>query len=190
MKVLLIIDMQVGLFKTETSRFDTNGVIARINQLSNAFRRNGDQIIFIQHNGNKDDSLEPGTADWEILPDLNRETTDLCISKTACDSSFETELSKILKKLNISEVIIIGCATDFCVDTTVRSAASKKYEVVVVGDGHTTADRPNIDAETVINHHNWVWGNFIVPNRRIEVITSDQLLRELKNDFTTTRNLI
>lgn len=179
--------MQVGLFKAETPRFDATGVIVRINKLSNMLRSNRDQIIFIQHDGNKDDSLEPGTADWEILPDLDRDTNDLYIRKTVCDSFFETELNKILKSLKISKVIITGCATDFCVDSTVRSAASKNYEVVVVKDGHTTADRPNIDAQTVIHHHNWIWENLIVPKRKIEVITSGQLIRELNNGLTTTK---
>ena len=38
-------------------------------------------------------------------------------------------------------LLVTGCATDFCVDTTVRVAASRDYEIVVVADGHTTADR-------------------------------------------------
>jgi nicotinamidase-related amidase len=178
MKALLIIDMQVGLFKEETPRFDATGVIARINQLSAILRSNGDQIIFIQHDGNKTDSLEPGTVDWQLLPDLHQGINDLYIRKTTCDSFFKTELDNVLKNESINEILVTGCATDFCVDTTIRSAASNTYKVVVVKDGHTTTDRPHINEKTVIAHHNWVWENLIVPDRNIDVIASEQLIKD------------
>ena len=63
----------------------------------------------------------------------------------------------------MARLIITGCATDFCVDTTIRAAASRNFEVVVVEDGHTTADRPHVDALSVMRHHNWVWENLIHP---------------------------
>ena len=40
-----------------------------------------------------------------------------------------------LKSLGVSRLMISGCATDFCVDTTVRSAASHGFEVLVLSDG-------------------------------------------------------
>ena len=50
-----------------------------------------------------------------------------------------------------------GSATDFCVDTTVRAAASRDYEVALIADGHTTRDRPHLEAAAIIQHHNWMW---------------------------------
>lgn len=49
MKALLIIDMQVGSFMPKDIRFDAEGMIDRINKLSDFFRQNGDQIFYIQH---------------------------------------------------------------------------------------------------------------------------------------------
>jgi nicotinamidase-related amidase len=57
----------------------------------------------------------------------------------------------------------MGYATDFCVDTTVRSAASRDYGVIVVSDCHTTKDRPVLDAERIKAHHEWMWENLICP---------------------------
>ena len=53
---------------------------------------------------------------------------------------------------------------DQCVDTTVRSAASLGFNVVVVSDCHTVSDRPHMDAERVIEHHQWIWTNLISLN--------------------------
>ncbi|MCP4694589.1 MAG: isochorismatase family protein, partial [Desulfobacterales bacterium] len=74
---------------------------------------------------------------------------------------------------------VTGCATDFCVDTTVRSAASKDYEMVVVSDAHTTGDRPHLGAEAIIEHHNWVWENFIPPGKDIMVAPAERVIEAL-----------
>ena len=76
-----------------------------------------------------------------------------------------------------------GCATDFCVDTTVRAAASRDYEVVVVEDGHTTADRPHVDAVSVIRHHNWLWQNLIHPRVRIQVTPANVVIAQFQSDM-------
>jgi len=46
-------------------------------------------------------------------------------SKEACDAFYKTDLSRILQDHDTRELIVTGCATDFCVDTTVRAAASR-----------------------------------------------------------------
>jgi len=165
MKALLIIDMQVGSFKPATPRFDADIVVQRINALSNHFRQNGDKVIFVQHDGTKEDSFVPGTLDWNILPTLVRRTEDIFITKTANDSFYNTNLETILKNHDITDLFITGCATDFCVDATVHSALSRDYNIVVIRDCHTTADRPHLSAEKIIEHHNWLWEN-MTPTRK------------------------
>ena len=97
MKALLIIDMQVGSFKPGTPRFDAEALIQRINALSNDFRNNGDAVIFIQHDGTKENSYLPGTSDWNILPTLMKHPDDIVIGKTANDSFYNTDLETVLK---------------------------------------------------------------------------------------------
>ena len=159
MKALLIIDMQTGSFKPYSIRHDTLGTIDRINSLSADFRSNHYPVFFIQHDGTRENCFLPGTEDWEILPELERLPIDITISKTANDAFYKTLLQETLSEKNISELFIAGCATDFCVDTTIKSALSKDYKVTVVEDGHTTACRPFLDAQTVINHYNWLWAD-------------------------------
>ena len=77
-------------------------------------------------------------------------------------------------------VLITGCATDFCIDTTVHAAMSREYEVVVVADGHTTADRPHVDAVSLIRHHNWLWPNLIHPKVRVEVMEAKDVITGIK----------
>ena len=115
----------------------------------------------------------------KFCPTLARTAADPVIRKAACDALYETDLARILGNIEAPRLIITGCATDFCVDTTVRSAASRDYDVTVASDAHTTADRPHLKAPAVIQHHNWVWENLILPRSRIKVVPTDQILKEM-----------
>lgn len=180
MIALLIIDMQVGLFEGDPPRHDADGVIRRINEIAKIVRTTGGIVIFIQHEDIG--GFEPGTEGWEILPALERMDTDLLVRKQACDSFYETELSDLLERHGAQQIIVTGCATDFCVDTTIRAAASRDYEVVVVADAHTTKDRPHLDAESIIRHHNWMWEYLILPRSEVKVLQATNVIRWLQSE--------
>jgi len=179
MKALLIIDMQQLSFTPETPRFDTNGVVERINVLSEKFRENNEPVIFIQHDGSKDSFCIPNTKEWHILDSLEIEDTDIFVSKTANDAFYKSELHHILQEKGIEELVITGCATDFCVDSTVKSALVKDYKVDVIADAHTTANRPHLDAEKIIEHYNWMWHEMIQVNGKIKVESFTDFMSDL-----------
>lgn len=54
----------------------------------------------------------------------------------------------------VTELVVSGYATEFCVDTTIRSAAAKGFNITLVSDTHTTHDKPHAPAEFIIQHHN------------------------------------
>lgn len=58
MIVLPVVDMQAALFTETTPRFDTEGVVLRINKLNRAVRKGAGTVIFIQHEEPKGDLLE------------------------------------------------------------------------------------------------------------------------------------
>ena len=170
MNALLIIDMQKGSFKPYSVRHDTLGTIDRINSIANKCRSKNIPVIFIQHDGSKENCFYPNSEDWEILPELEILPGDIIIGKTANDAFYKTQLESTLRDADISELLITGCATDFCVDTTVKSALSKDYKVTIIEDGHTTASRPYIDAQTVINHYNWLWNDMSPTKYKLSVV--------------------
>lgn len=170
MKALLIIDMQLGSFRPYTARHDTLGTIERINNLAAQFRNYHYPVIFIQHDGTKEACFLPGTDDWQLLPELVKLPNDMVISKTANDSFYNTNLQTVFSAYNVVELVITGCATDFCVDTTVKSALSKDYKVIIIEDGHTTANRPHVNAADVIAHYNWVWSDMLPTKYKLSVI--------------------
>ena len=91
------------------------------------------------------------------------------IAKTACDSFLGTTLGAELRHRGIDALVVCGAATEFCVDTTIRRAASESYRVVVAADAHTTKDRPVLTAVQIIAHHNWVWAELSAPHPPVVV---------------------
>ena len=63
-RALLIIDMQKGSFMPKTPRFDTFGVVKRINELTELFRELNFPLIFIQHDGSGTGAFEKYDVDW------------------------------------------------------------------------------------------------------------------------------
>lgn len=171
MRVLLVIDMQKAMVSPDSPMFDLDGVIERINSLTSIFRKRGDQVIFIQHDGSSEEFCMPGTEGFEILPALLVEENDLLISKTANDSFYKTKLQEQLDHFDIEELIITGISTDFCVDATIKSALAKDYSVTIISNAHTTDDKPHLRANQLIAHYNWVWAMMPPAKSKITVIS-------------------
>lgn len=160
---LVIIDLQEGSFTPRSARHDSVGLVGRLNRLAGAVRSAGGAAIFVQHDGPLGDQHHPDQPGWQLLPELEVRDSDLFVRKTACDSFLGTTLDATLQSHAIERLIVTGCATDYCVDTTVRSALARGYATIVPQDGHTTADRPHLSARQIIAHHNAIWADFIAP---------------------------
>jgi nicotinamidase-related amidase len=160
---LLVIDMQVGSFGKDARRHDVPALIGRLNGLARRVRDAGGTVIFVQHDGPTGDPHHPGQPGWAILPELEKLPGDLTLRKTACDSFLNTDLERVLAARGLRELIVTGCATDYCVDTTIRAALARGYRTIVPSDGHTTAERPHLTATKIIEHHNAIWRDFIAP---------------------------
>ena len=170
---LLVVDMQVALFE-DGSRYDAAGLVHRLNNLSRRVRASGGQVIFVRHT-EQVGAFQPGGPGWQLLPELEVVEQDTIINKSTCDCFAATELASILPVGATRRLVVGGCATEFCVDTTVRSAAVHGYDVWAPQDGHTTADREHLTAEQVIQHHNFVWSNFIGSRGAINITPAAEI---------------
>ena len=177
MDALIIIDMQNGCFATP--RLDREGTAERINTVAERFRERGLPVFFIQHDGTKENYLFPGTEGFEIIAELTRAPTDRIVVKTANSAFYETSLDADLRTLGISRLFICGLATDFCVNATIHSALVKDYDLIILSDCHTTADRPPLDARAVISYHNWLWAELTPTKGAIRVMPMKDALNFL-----------
>ena len=165
---LLVIDFQFGLIESTPPATRAAETLAQINATIALARQRQMPVLFIQHH--HDTGFPRNTPEWELHPGLARLPTDLVIAKESADSFLDTTLRSQLDELSVDALWITGYASDFCVDTTLRRAASLGYAVTVVSDAHTSKDRPHVTGEQLVAHLNWLWGNLPVKDNPIRVM--------------------
>ena len=69
-----------------------------------------------------------GAGFYRIIPDKN------IFTKYRYDAFTNNNFNKWLKKNNIKTLILTGCQTDVCVDSTARSGFMKGYNIVAIED--------------------------------------------------------
>ncbi|WP_413722347.1 isochorismatase family protein [Sodalis sp. RH24] len=135
-------------------------VAQRLAALQLRARAAGAPVILVQHDGDGDHRLARGGEGWRIRADLGPAPGDIVVHKRSCDSFYATDLADCLQRLGVTRLVAGGCMTQFCVDTTVRRAVSLGYDVVLAGDGHTTADSGALGFAQIIAHHNALLDGF------------------------------
>ena len=144
-------------------------IVIRLRDLRAKARQAGIPVIMVQHDGGPGDELERGIAGWEIREELALKPGDVLVEKRSCDSFHETELQALLQKLGISHLVVGGCQTQYCIDTTVRRAVSLGYDVTLIGDAHTTGDTASLQFADIVAHHNETLNGFKAGNARVRV---------------------
>ncbi|GGE58926.1 isochorismatase family protein [Priestia taiwanensis] len=102
---------------------------------------------------------------FHIHEAINVPATATIVDKLATNSFYGTSLMDVLKENEIKHLVIMGCKTEHCIDTAVRTATVNHFDVTLVKDGHSTTDSTNLSAEQIIAHHNEVLhGHYNVDN--------------------------
>ena len=172
---ILVVDVQRGILdlpnlarKKESERaFDET--VTRIAGLIERAREISVPVIYIQHDGGPGNRLESETSGWQIRSEIAPRPGDLVIHKRASDAFFETNLDAELRARAIRQLIVCGCMTQFCVDTTVRRAISLGYDVILAADVHMTADTHTLRFEQIIPHYNSLLDGFDAGEREVRV---------------------
>jgi nicotinamidase-related amidase len=157
---VVVIDVQEGILpeavdeRLIANEMAFDATVWRIAELLKRARSAGIPVIYVQHEGSPGHRLEPGTAGFPIREEIQPRRGEVVVHKRFCDSFFETSLQAELEKLGITHLVIAGCMTQYCIDTSVRRAVSLGYDVSLVGDGHMTSDSGGLTFEQIIAHHN------------------------------------
>jgi nicotinamidase-related amidase len=168
-KVLVVIDVQNIFFTDKNFQpYKAAEVVENINKLIKNARQNEIPVIFIRHED--PEYMQLGSSAWQIYDKLDTAETDFYVEKKTPDSFFETNLQELFEREKIDEIYLCGLQTDFCVDTTCRSAFGKKIKAFLVEDAHSTYDTEFIKAENIIKHHNSIIGQWfakLVPTSKV-----------------------
>jgi len=82
-----------------------------------------DDVIFIENRNYSDEDLKKALEHKQII-----------VEKQTYDATSNPNLLKILKMMDVNEVIVYGVATDYCVKSVVMSLLKNNFKVKVVRD--------------------------------------------------------
>jgi nicotinamidase-related amidase len=143
---LIVIDMQNEFAPM------AKPILAEVNATIVSARRAGIPVIFTQHGHPNPEadvktsvlvrwwgvngSIRKGSHNWELLSNLDVASNEIILDeKTTYDAFYQTRLKSLLDEQNIDTVIISGVLTQFCCETTARSAFVHNYDVIFLSDG-------------------------------------------------------
>lgn len=130
--------------------------LERVASLQADFRRNGDSVIHVHLGFSPDYSDHPtnspllggakaggilqlGSPSTGIHPTVAPRSGDQILVKKRMSAFFGTGLHELLQDRNISDITIVGVATDLAVQSAARDAHDRDYSVTVSSDGCAAA---------------------------------------------------
>ncbi|MFB7158190.1 cysteine hydrolase family protein [Lysinibacillus sp. NPDC056232] len=152
-QALLIIDAQQDLIdgnEEERAVFNKELLIKNINLVIEKARKSNVPVVFVRDL----DVAEGKGQGFDIHNGINVPTEVKIFDKKASNCFHGTELLNHLQSQDIKHVVVMGCSTQHCIDSAVRTATISGLDVTLVGDGHSTADSDVLSAEQIIKHHN------------------------------------
>jgi len=70
----------------------------------------------------------------DIVPELKPQAEDILLYKHRFSGFYQTELDAILKRMGIRFLIVTGCTTSVCVESTIRDGMFRDYSCVLLSD--------------------------------------------------------
>jgi nicotinamidase-related amidase len=174
---VLVIDVQNGVVGGAHAR---DSVVANVGSVVEKAREADVPVVWVQH---ASDNLEPGSEEWQIVPELSPDESEPHVDKRYPDSFEETTLESVLSELGVGRLVVVGAQTDECVRSTLHGALVRGYDATLVSDAHTTEDLSPWGApppELVIAHTNLYWGNHAAPGRTAGTVEARDV------EFTTS----
>ena len=155
---LVIIDLQKGVLKLSNPE-QIQPVIENVNELIKAFRTASLPVVFVkvdpigspqskarvEKSSLPSNSVLQGVAKMalsmtgfaDLLPELDVKPDDIVITKHTWSAFCNTPLNEVLKKLNITGIVLTGVSTSIGVEGTARAASELGYNISFAIDAMT-----------------------------------------------------
>jgi nicotinamidase-related amidase len=182
-QALLVIDAQQELIEgneNESSVFKKEELINNINLVIEKAKVADALVVFV-----RDVDVAGGEGEgFQVHQKINVPPTPMIFDKKATNSFYDTPLLDYLKDNEIEHLVIMGCQTEYCIDSAVRTATINGFDVTLVADGHSTRDSSVLTAEQIIGHHNkTLHGHYNVDNFAVVQKSEEDLFQPIHNNY-------
>ncbi|MBV9497428.1 MAG: hydrolase [Acidobacteria bacterium] len=145
---LVVIDLQKSVVARETWPRPASEVVAESARLAARFRTAGAFVVLVNVAFSPDDrdrlkaiAEEPAPRGpfppelSELAPELDRQPSDLLITKRQWGAFYGTDLELQLRRRGITTIVLTGISTNFGVESTARDAWERGFSLVFVENG-------------------------------------------------------
>ncbi|WP_077618255.1 cysteine hydrolase family protein [Bacillus sinesaloumensis] len=182
-QTLVVIDAQQELMDGNQERgpiFNKSQLIGTINKVINKASELGVPVVFVRDL----DVAEGIGKGFQIHNKINVPTEAKIFDKSATNSFYGTGLLEYLKSQQTNHIVIMGCETQHCIDSAVRTATISGFDVTLVGDGHSTLGNDVLNPEQIIKHHNaTLHGHYNVDHFSIVRNSDEELFRPTHDSY-------
>ena len=140
---LIVVDLQAGTLGAPTAHSATD-VLGDAVEVIAAFRERDLPVVLANVSGTPSGRTAYGAgarefpSEWSALvPELEAQDSDIRVTRATWSAFAGTDLDATLRGRGVTQVVIVGVATSFGVESTARAAYDLGYSVAVVEDAIT-----------------------------------------------------
>ena len=150
--ILLVVDIQKGITDSRLYAFDT--FIDRTAQLIGAARKNGVEVIYVQHDDGPGTGFSVGDRDFEIADQVKPVAGEKIFIKAINSCFGNKDFTEYMETQADKRLMVIGLQTNYCIDATVKSAFERGYQVIIPEGTNSTFDNDYMTGETTYRYYN------------------------------------
>lgn len=95
--------------------------------------------------------LAKGTWDYDLVDELKPQPGDIVLHKTRYSGFFNSQLDSTLRSRNIRNIVVVGIATNVCVESTLRDGFFLEYFGIVLEDATHQAGPAFVQQAAIYN---------------------------------------
>ncbi len=166
---LVVIDVQTLLVTEQLYQKDL--LIRNIKRLLAFCRDHGIEIIYVQHCDDPGDELEKGKPGWEIYHEVAPIKQERVFEKTRNSMFKDTGLKEYLQQSEITEIVLVGLQTEYCVDASCKAALEHGFHTIIPADCTSTCDNGEWSAKQLTEFYTErIW-----KNRFAQILSVDEV---------------
>lgn len=138
-RALMLIDVQRSMLEPPAPVPSAASIREALEDLLLRARRAGAFVVHVQNDGPPGEPDEPGTDGWQLVFPVT--AGELIVRKDQSDTfAANPALAEDLADKEITEVVIAGMQSNYCVAESSRGALKRGLQAVLASGAHTTYD--------------------------------------------------
>ena len=106
----------------------------------------------MRHDGGEGEELALGTQGWQIFDATAPQEGERVFEKRYNSAFKDTGLGEYLQEKKITEIILGGLQTEYCIDATCKSAFERGFHVWIPAQTASTFDNDYFTAERLVEY--------------------------------------